>query len=148
MYQILGYNDVSTHKPMQKYKAIDVIDEIITQIELAKVSTTQMVEDVQRMGFKIKPISGDIATFESIRAQFLKPLWKMGRVDEIVQKYLFQLTEAEQETLFNFLEEFEFKTQDDFNYQLTKRGKNFDKPIRPLRIEVFKDNVESTKLVN
>lgn len=133
---------------MQKYKAIDVIDEIITQIELAKVSTTQMVEDVQRMGFKIKPISGDIATFESIRAQFLKPLWKMGRVDEIVQKYLFQLTEAEQETLFNFLEEFEFKTQDDFNYQLTKRGKNFDKPIRPLRIEVFKDNVESTKLVN
>lgn len=133
---------------MQKYKASDVIDEIITTIELARVTNTQMSADILRMGFKIKPVSGDIATFENIRTFFLKPLWKMGRVDEIVQKYLSQLPEMEQETLFNFLEEFEYKTQDDFNRQLIKRGKKNDQRITPLRIEVFKNNSNGSKLVN
>ncbi len=133
---------------MHRYKASDVIDEIITSIELCQVTKSQMVTDIQRMGFKIKPISGDIAVFEKIRRHFLKPLWKMGRVDEIVQKYIYQLTEDEKDILFDFLEEFEYKTQVDFNHQLVKKSKSTAFSNNPLKLEVFKDDGTVAKVIN
>lgn len=133
---------------MNKYKATDVIDEIINTIELARVTPSQMVADIQRMGFKIKPVSGDIEVFDKIRRHFLKPLWKMGRVDEIVQKYLYELSDEEQEILFDFLEEFENKTQVDLNRKLINKTKSRFSAENPLKIEVFKDETSSSKLIN
>ena len=133
---------------MQKLKAMDVIDEIMTTIELKQVTKSQMWVDIHRMVFKIKPVSGDIALFERIQAFFLKPLWKMGRADEIVQKYLYNLSGEEQEVLFDFLEEFEYKTQLDFNHQLIKKSLHHSIPKTPLKLEVFKDGANTPKLIN
>lgn len=133
---------------MNKIKVLDVIDEIIINIELANVSRSQMFRDIKRMGFKIKPVSGDITTFEKIQFYFLKPLWKMGMVDEIVQKYLYELEDEEREILFDFLREFEHKTQADFNQDLLKK-KRLDKTTKfPLKLEIFRDRFNSSKVAN
>ena len=70
------------------------------------------------------------------------------QVDEIVQKYLYELSDEEQEILFDFLEEFENKTQVDLNRKLINKTKSRFSAENPLKIEVFKDETSSSKLIN
>src|SRR3990167_972772 len=122
-------------------KASDVIDKILTETEYVTHSRQSMVADIQRIGLRIKPIIGDIEWFSTVQRYFLKPLWKMAKVDEIVNKYFDTLDFNEQEALMLFLEGYDSQNQNDFNRAVMRNNSSLlRKEKQILKLEVIKQD--------
>ena len=54
----------------------------IQKIISTKPNTDQMFEEVRMMKFKIKPIQGDLMSFNLKNQHFIESLWSLGKLDE------------------------------------------------------------------
>lgn len=117
------------------------IDKILLDFQVLlkdKPSYKTMIEEIQMMRFRIRPVSGD-ALFINIRdIQFVETIWTMGKLEEIVQKEYPKLNGRGKKALFRVFEELHEKYQDQLNKLNLKVEKAPNQP-NMVEIEIFKE---------
>jgi len=93
-------------KNMNKKITKDVISLFgeIQKIISGKPSINQMFEEVQMMKFKIKPIKGDLMSFDLKNENFIESLWSLGKLDEFFFKEVPNLNKKEKEVFMKIFD--------------------------------------------
>jgi len=111
----------------------------IQKIISAKLNTNQMFEELQMMKFKIKPIQGDVMSFNLKNEKFIESLWSLGKLDEFFHREFPPLSKKEKEIFIRIFDNLYFKYQQRLNQinlqparmTLTKTGL--------LELEIYKE---------
>ncbi len=122
---------------MRRRTAFDIIKQIHSEVEEQGLSLEAMVRDIQMMGFKIRPLVGDISTIAKMHDEVVRSLWKIGKIDEIINSSIYDLEEDDQDRLIDYLKKMETQAEDHIRESIQKRNKLSKKQL--LKIEVFKD---------
>lgn len=122
---------------MRRRTAFDIIKQIHSEVEEQGLSLEAMVRDIQMMGFKIRPLVGDISTIAKMHDEVVRSLWKIGKIDEIISSSIYDLEEDDQDRLIDYLKKMETQAEDHIRESIQKRNKLSKKQL--LKIEVFKD---------
>lgn len=119
---------------------VDIIRQISDEVEDRQLPFELMVQDIQMMQFKIRSVIGDISSLQTSSGEFIQALWRIGKIDEIVQSSLAELGEDDQEALLSYFKDIESQSRrlirGSFN-QPTSSGTN--KKAKILKLEIFKD---------
>jgi len=112
-----------------------------------KPSVIKMVEEVRMMRFKVRPLRGDIASFNATNTELIETLWSLGKLDEFFQKEMQKnATQGQREILFRIFDELNQNFQDKLNLlrpiQRPTKGKG-----TVLELEILKEP-SSQKKVN
>lgn len=111
----------------------------IQKIISAKPSINQMFEEVQMMKFKIKPIQGDLMSFDLKNEQFIESLWSLGKLDEFFYKEFPILSKKEKEVFIRIFDSLYFKYQQQLNQtNLHQKKLNLTK-TGLLELEIYKE---------
>ena len=121
-----------------KKTAVDIIRQISYEVEDRKLPLEVMVRDIQMMHFKIRSVLGDISSLNSVEYSFVESLWKIGKIDEIINEELENLDEDDQEALINYFQEVESETRGKIRDSLSTNNPS-EKDKKILKIEIFKD---------
>ena len=97
----------------------------IQKIISAKPTINQMFEEVQMMKFKIRPIRGDLMSFNLKNEQFIESLWSLGKLDEFFHKEFPVLSKKEKEVFIKIFESLYFKYQQQLNQANLQQKKIF-----------------------
>jgi hypothetical protein len=111
----------------------------IQKIISSKPKINQIFEEVQMMKFKIKPIQGDLMSFDLRNEKFIENLWSLGKLDEFFHKEFPRLSKKEKEIFMRIFDNLYFKYQEELNQinlqptrmALTKSGL--------LELEIYKE---------
>ena len=122
---------------MRRRTAFDIIKQIHNEVEEQGLSLHAMVRDIQMMGFKIRPLVGDISAIAKMHDEVVRSLWKIGKIDEIISNSIYELEEDDQERLIDYLKKMESEAENRIRDSIQKK-KNVSKK-QLLKIEVFKD---------
>lgn len=122
---------------MRRRTAFDIIKQIHTEVEQQGLSLEVMVRDIQMMGFKIRPLIGDISSIAHMHDEVVRSLWKIGKIDEIISDALYELEEDDQDRLIDYLKRMETEAENRIRDSLEKKTTTHKKQL--LKIEVFKD---------
>ncbi len=130
---------------MKKITALDIIRKIMLEIECPLPSVGIMLSELKMMKFKMRPLAGDISSLSKMNSDVISSLWRIGRIDEIVQTHFYDLEEDGQEMVLKYLESFETLTQHQIKGALQAkkiRGKDV------LKIEVYREFSSQDEVVN
>ena len=130
---------------MRRRTAFDIIKQIHTEVEQQALPLEVMVRDIQMMGFKIRPLIGDIATIVHMHDEVVRSLWKIGKIDEIISDALYDLEEDDQDRLIDYLNRMETEAENKIRDSLVRNTHTPKKQL--LKIEVFK-NLTSDTVIN
>jgi hypothetical protein len=92
-------------------------DEIFTQVMVKlknilekKPPLAKMKEEVELMGFTIRPISGNAQIIKNIDdRQFIEALWTVGKIDFLMEKNFKHLTKPQKEIILDTLAQIQEK---------------------------------------
>ena len=130
-----------------KTTALDLIKKITVDVEQSIPAKEKMLEDIKMMNFKIRPVSGDIFSLAKREIGFVESLWKLGRIEQIIEDKIDTLDESEQDVFLNYLDDIQLRTQKDIASKIEKLPKREQQKMRVLEFEIFKDRfVDQTKL--
>ncbi|MEK7597140.1 MAG: hypothetical protein AAB441_00670 [Patescibacteria group bacterium] len=126
---------------MKKKISRDVISLFgnIQKIISAKPNINQMFEEVQMMKFKIKPIQGDLMSFNLRNEQFIESLWSLGKLDEFFFREVPTLSKKEKEIFMKFFDSLYFKYQQQLNQSNLQQRKLTLKRTGLLELEIYKE---------
>ncbi|KXK11801.1 MAG: hypothetical protein UZ22_OP11002000247 [Microgenomates bacterium OLB23] len=110
---------------MRRRTAFDIIKQIHSEIEEQTVPIEAMVRDIQMMGFKIRPLVGDISIITKMHDEVVRSLWKVGKIDEIINNYMYELDEDDQDRLIDYLKKMEVEAENRIRDSLQKKKQNF-----------------------
>lgn len=106
-----------------------------------KPSVREMVQEVQMMKYKIKPLYGDISVLDFKNSQFVEALWSLGKLDEFFQNNVDQLETTEQEVFFRLINEMRTDLQNDLNKANLKPHK-IKNNQSVFEIEIYKERAQ------
>ena len=135
-------------KNMNKKITKDVISLFgeIQKIISGKPSINQMFEEVQMMKFKIKPIKGDLMSFDLKNENFIESLWSLGKLDEFFFKEVPNLNKKEKEVFMRIFDSLYFKYQQQLNQtNLQQKKVNLTK-TGLLELEIYKERKMKKKV--
>lgn len=121
-----------------KKTAIDIIRQINLEVENRLLPVEVMIRDIQMMNFKVRSLIGDISHLETVHRDFIESLWKIGRIDEIVNDTMDDLDDDEQDALLEYFGKMETDIQNKIRQSLAIR-KSQNKSDKLLKLEIFKD---------
>lgn len=90
---------------------VNLIKKIMIEIEQARPTKEEMLQDLKLMNLKVRPIVGDIFMLNSGEHGLLETLWRIGKIEEIFMVAADTLGENERGTLFKYLESVESQSQ-------------------------------------
>lgn len=106
-----------------------------------KPTIEKMFEEIKMMKFKIKPIQGNLTEVNLNNKEFIKNLWKLGKLDEFFQKYFNQLSKKEKELFLKIFNDIYQKYQENLSkIKLQWERKNPFEKERILEIEIYKES--------
>ena len=118
----------------------------IQKIISGKPSINQMFEEVQMMKFKIKPIKGDLMSFDLKNENFIESLWSLGKLDEFFFKEVPNLNKKEKEVFMKIFDSLYFKYQQQLNQtNLQQKKVNLTK-TGLLELEIYKERKMKKKV--
>lgn len=100
-----------------------------------------MIDEIQMMKFKIKPVSGDVFHLNLTNYQFIEMVWSMGKLEEVVQKEFYKLSGSSKAILLRLFD----NLYEQFQTRLNKVSlKDAELPSvedsSKLEIEIFKEH--------
>jgi len=132
---------------MKKKETKDVM-EVLTNLKNIishKPSPFKMVEEIQMMKFKIRPLQGDVLAINLNNERFLETIWSLGKLDEFFQKEYRQLSKKDQEIFIRYFDGFYKNLQQELN-----KVKLYNKKGPPktsiLEMEIFKERLLKKKV--
>lgn len=136
-------------KKRRNNKAIDVIQRVVQEVELVKPSREQIVQDLKMMSFKVRPITGDIFTLKREEEGLLKMLWRVGKIEEILENTMPNLHEREQELVLKYLNHMEMKEEERARQAVKKLSPKTNTGEKKVTLEIFKtDNPSDDQPIN
>jgi len=111
----------------------------IQKVISSKPPTNQMFKEVQMMKFKIKPIQGDLMSFNLKNEQFIESLWSLGKLDEFFYKEFPVLSKNEKEVFMKFFDSLYFKYQQRLNQANLQQSKPPLTKTGLLELEIYKE---------
>jgi hypothetical protein len=111
----------------------------IQKIISAKPTINQMFEEVQMMKFKIRPIKGDLMSFNLKNEQFIESLWSLGKLDEFFHKEFPVLSKKEKEVFIKIFDSIYFKYQQQLNQANLQQKKISLTKTGLLELEIYKE---------
>ncbi|MFA6533028.1 MAG: hypothetical protein WCT22_03460 [Patescibacteria group bacterium] len=111
----------------------------IQKIISSKPSVEQMFEEVQMMKFKIRPIRGDLMSFNLKNEQFIESLWSLGKLDEFFHKEFPILSKKEKEVFIRIFDSLYFKYQQQLNQANLQLKKISLTKTGLLELEIYKE---------
>lgn len=130
---------VKTMEDKLKGKDILSLFNNIQKIISAKLTINQMFEEVQMMKFKIKPIQGDVMSFNLKNEKFIENLWSLGKLDEFFHKEFPLLSKKEKEVFIRIFDNLYFKYQQQLNQTNLQPTKMTLIKTELLELEIFKE---------
>lgn len=118
----------------------------IQKIISSKPATNQMFKEVQMMKFKIKPIQGDLMSFNLKNEQFIESLWSLGKLDEFFYKEFPVLTKKEKEVFIKIFDSLYFKYQQQLNQTNLQQRKLPLIKTGLLELEIYKEGKLNKKV--
>lgn len=106
----------------------------------AKPNVDQMFKEVQMMKFKIKPIQGDLMSFNLKNQNFIESLWSLGKLDEFFFKEVPSLSKKEKEVFMRIFDSLYFKYQQQLNQTNLQQRKISLTKTGLLELEIFKEH--------
>lgn len=116
---------------------LKIIEEIQKKIEF-KPSLEKMFEEVQMMGFKIRPLQGDLSAINLKDKQFISVLWSLGKLDQYFNEVINKIPTKNHDLFIRLFQELFNK----YNQQLNKINLYQDRPIdfsNILEVEIFRE---------
>ncbi|VVA43304.1 conserved hypothetical protein [Candidatus Roizmanbacteria bacterium] len=111
----------------------------IQKVILAKPAINQMFDDVQMMKFKIRPIQGDLMSFDLKNKQFIESLWSLGKLDEFFYREVPTLSKKEKEVFMKLFDSLYFKYQQQLNQTNLQQRKVTLTRTGLLELEIYKE---------
>jgi len=111
----------------------------IQKVISSKPTTNQMFEEVRMMKFKIKPIQGDLMSFNLKNEQFIESLWSLGKLDEFFFKEVPTLSKKEKEIFIRIFDGLYFKYQQQLNQANLQQRKVTLTKTGLLELEIYKE---------
>lgn len=111
----------------------------IQKVISSKPSINQMFDEVQMMKFKIKPIQGDLMSFNLKNHQFIESLWSLGKLDEFFYKVVPDLNKREKEVFMRIFDSLYFKYQQQLNQTNLQQKKVTLTKTGLLELEIYKE---------
>lgn len=121
-------------------KALEVIEKIMRVIDEPPVETDRLVQEMKLWQFKIRHLSGDFTRAGFFESGIVRSLWKIGKIEEIVEDSFDSLSTREKEILMEYLD-----TLDDME-PYTSAGFDGKKGVM-VKLEIFKDD-DPTRPIN
>lgn len=133
---------------MRKKTSRDIISLFgnIQKIISAKPTVGQMFEEVQMMKFKIKPIQGDLMSFNLKNQNFIESLWSLGKLDEFFYREVPSLSKKEKEIFMKFFDGLYFKYQQQLNQSNLQQKRFTSKRTGLLALEIYKEGKLNKKV--
>ena len=111
----------------------------IQKVISSKPTANQMFEEVRMMKFKIKPIQGDLMSFNLKNEQFIESLWSLGKLDEFFFKEVPSLSKKEKEVFMRIFDSLYFKYQQQLNQANLQQRKVTLTKTGLLELEIYKE---------
>jgi hypothetical protein len=111
----------------------------IQKIISSKPAVDQMYQEVRMMKFKIKPIQGDLMSFNLKNQQFIESLWSLGKLDEFFFREVPSLSKKEKEIFMKIFESIYFKYQQQLNQANLQQRKVTLTKTGLLELEIYKE---------
>ncbi|MFA5770576.1 MAG: hypothetical protein WC894_03735 [Patescibacteria group bacterium] len=111
----------------------------IQKVISSKPTINQMFEEVRMMKFKIKPIQGDLMSFNLKNQQFIESLWSLGKLDEFFFKEVPSLSKKEKEVFMRIFDSLYFKYQQQLNQTNLQQRKVTLTKTGLLELEIYKE---------
>jgi len=97
-----------------------------------------MVEEVQMMNFKVRPLQGDIAVLNLKNRQLLEVLWSLGKLEEFFHKEVTQVSADQKESFFTMFDNLQDKLERELN-TLSLKNERIAKTSTTLEMEIIKE---------
>ncbi|VVA44556.1 conserved hypothetical protein [Candidatus Roizmanbacteria bacterium] len=111
----------------------------IQRVISSRPAVDQMYAEVQMMKFKIKPIQGDLMSFNLKNEQFIESLWSLGKLDEFFFREVPSLSKKEKEIFMKFFDSLYFKYQQQLNQSNLQQRRLTLKRTGLLELEIYKE---------
>lgn len=103
-----------------------------------KPSYSQMVEEVQMMKFKVRPMQGDVLLFNLKDEQLIEALWSLGKLDELFQSKYEKLSLKDKGVFFRIFDSMYQKFQTELSRINLRRDRTAN--VSPVvEMEIFKE---------
>lgn len=112
----------------------------IQKVISKKPAINEMYAEVQMMKFKIKPIQGDLMSFNLKNSNFIESLWSLGKLDEFFFKEVPSLSKKEKEVFMKIFDSLYFKYQQQLNETNLQSRRTTLKKTGLLELEIFKEH--------
>jgi hypothetical protein len=97
-------------KKTKKSDAFTFVMLSLKEILEKKPPLAQMKEEVDLMGFSIRPVVGDTEIIKNIdNREFIEALWTIGKIDLLLEKKFHRLTEVQKQIVLDTLTQLQEK---------------------------------------
>ncbi len=103
-----------------------------------KPDASQMYDEIRMMGYKVKPVTGDVSDVNLKNSQFIEILWSMGKLDEFFNKHIEMLPTDEQTVMQRIFDTMYGKFQEQLNAVNLKQERMSD-TNSVFEMEIYKD---------
>ncbi|PIU37045.1 hypothetical protein CO005_00065 [Candidatus Roizmanbacteria bacterium CG_4_8_14_3_um_filter_34_9] len=111
----------------------------IQKVILTKPDINQMFDELQMMKFKIRPIQGELMSFDLKNKQFIESLWSLGKLDEFFYREISSLSKKEKELFIKLFDSLYFKYQQQLNQSNLQKKKITLNRTGLLELEIYKE---------
>jgi len=111
----------------------------IQKVILTKPDINQMFDELQMMKFKIRPIQGELMSFDLKNKQFIESLWSLGKLDEFFYREISSLSKKEKELFIKLFDILYFKYQQQLNQSNLQKKKITLNRTGLLELEIYKE---------
>ena len=123
----------------EKNTALYFIQEVMTNVDMAKLNRADMLRDIKMMNFKVRPLSGDLFMLAQKHTGFLEQLWKLGKLEEIIHRAMISLNSHEQHLFFNYIDMFEQKMKEASRLEIANIPDTEEGHEHMVTLEIFKE---------
>lgn len=120
-------------------RATDIIQKLNLLITSPTPTMEEMLMDLRMTNYKIRALSGGVESFDFADTTFLSSLWRISKIDSIVELGFNELEDDEKEMVIEFINTSKINTIPARQIP-TKFGKG-QKSVE-IQLEVFKDGDE------
>ncbi|MBI3366810.1 hypothetical protein HY041_04260 [Candidatus Roizmanbacteria bacterium] len=103
-----------------------------------KPSYEQMVNEVRMMKFKIRPMQGDVLSFDLQDARLIEVLWSLGKLDELFQDKYQKLSQKDKGVFFRIFDSMYQRIQSELG-KINLRKDRTSNISSMVEIEIFKE---------
>ena len=105
-----------------------------------KPAYEQLVNEVRLMNFKIRPLSGNVASLDFKNEELIEALWCLGKLDEFSKGAILTIGSKDQEAFFRLVNELRWSFQEKLNKVRLAREKPVTEDVPTFEAEIFKEN--------